>query len=152
MPKNWNLLSCVLAIVCLTNAIHPAKALAQGAMTNGANHTGTIVTLGGTDTWTFSANQGDTVLLSIARTGGDANFAPEAQVRNPNNVLIGTAGGTTTAGQIQLSITVTGTHTVSVLDNPGGGAFVGSYALRMAKTPGAFITPGGDDGGAMTNG
>ena len=50
------------AFVCwaiLVMQMSASPAAAQGAMTNGDNHAGTISGPGELDLWTFSANQGD---------------------------------------------------------------------------------------------
>src|SRR6185369_4152310 len=113
-------------------------AAAQGAITNGADHVATIAIAGGVHTWTFTGNVGDTVLFSIARVSGDANFWPRATVRNPSNVILGAADSGTTAG-LQLTLAATGTFTVQVQSNQAGAPnAVGTYVLRMARAPGAF--------------
>src|SRR4051812_11707380 len=41
------------------------SAFAQGALTNGWTHTGTIAPVGDSDSWTFSATIGDTIVLRV---------------------------------------------------------------------------------------
>src|SRR5690348_12204272 len=81
----------LVTIIACTLAGTSGTAAAQGAITNGADHVATIAVPGGVDTWTFTGNVGDTVLFSIARVSGDANFWPRATVRNPSNVILGAA-------------------------------------------------------------
>ena len=47
---------------------------------------------------------------------------------------------------------LTGTYTVVVVSADSGYDAVGDYILRLAKMPGAFTVPDGDQGGALTNG
>ena len=63
----------------------PGLALAQGAMTNGANHAGSISVPAEIDTWTFTADQGDAIVLSIGEIVRvpDSNFWPWIRVTGP---------------------------------------------------------------------
>src|SRR5262249_22551216 len=58
-----------------------------GQMVNGANHSGSIF-LGDLDVWTFDANQGDAVSLSIGKVDTNASLRPFMRLFGPNGVNI----------------------------------------------------------------
>src|SRR5262245_9847771 len=69
------------------------SALAQGALTNGWLHTGTIAPAGDSDTWTFSANAGDHITIRIGEISQTNTFAPRIRLQNPNAVQMAAASG-----------------------------------------------------------
>ena len=116
-----------------------------GAMTNGANHTGSIP-LGDLDMWTFQANAGDAITIGIGETKQDtANFFPWIRLRSPTGAQLGTSLGDL-AGQINATATATGTYTVVVGSSTSNGYVggTGSYRLTLAKSPGAYTISSGD--------
>src|SRR5262249_16637146 len=121
-----------------------------GPMINGENHSGTIV-LGDLDMWTFTANQGDSVSLSIGVIDPNASLRPFIRLRAPNGVEIGSSASLLIA-QINVTAAVTGTYTVVVASGAAVPQGTGSYRLTLAKTPGAFVVSPGDEGGRMTEG
>jgi P pilus assembly chaperone PapD len=119
-----------------------------GPMTNGAQQTG-ILTLGGLDMWSFSADASNYVILRMSTT----NFNPSISLYNPNGVLVGSAANTAEGGndaELSLEVTNSGTFTVVADSYYDGGA--GNYTLNLAQSPGAFVVSPGDQGGPMTNG
>ena len=121
-----------------------------GAMTNGANHSGSIV-VGDLDPWTFSAAQGDAIILSVGEVTGTSAFTPWIRLVAPNGTVLGNAWGAA-AAQVQVAAPATGTYAVIVGTADAGRSATGSYRLILAKAPGTFVVPTGDHGGAMTNG
>src|SRR5262245_20303421 len=77
-----------LALVFLL--VFPVVASAQGAMTNGANHTGSISAVGEVDQWTFTANQGDALILTLGEVPRtpDPNFWPWIRVTGPTGATL----------------------------------------------------------------
>ena len=130
----------------------PRRAFATGAMTNGGNHSGTIAT-GQIDTWTFTANQNDAIVLSIGEVfvgEVDPGFNPWIRLQGPDSSLLGSQQGALSA-TLSVTAPLSGTYTVlvssfTVNSNPG------NYLLRLVKSPGAIVVPDGDEGGPMTNG
>ena len=141
--------SLCLAAVLLA----PSLAAAQGSMTNGENHTGTISTPGEIDQWTFTANQGDALILTLGEVprAPDPGFWPWIRVTGPTGatVVCGNCWGDR-ATRMAATAPLTGTYTVLVSSFTA--AAVGDYVLRLARTPGAFVVPVGDHGGTLTNG
>jgi hypothetical protein len=121
-----------------------------GPMTNGPNFAGTIVT-GDLDAWTFAATAGDAIALSVGKVTGSATFTPWIRLVAPNGVVVGNNWGAS-AGQVNVSATVTGTYTVIIGSGDAARAGTGTYRLTLAKAPGTFTISAGDEGGAMTNG
>jgi hypothetical protein len=138
------LLNVVAAIVLSCGSV-----FAQGAMTNGANHSGAISSIGEQDLWTFAATTGDAISVSIGEVAPLGAFRPWIRLRAPNGTTVDTDWGETEAG-VGATATQSGTYTVVIADFSGPAT--GSYLLTLAKTPGAFVVPSGDEGGPMTNG
>jgi trimeric autotransporter adhesin len=124
---------------------------ARGSLTNGATHTATISAAGQTDSWTFSATLGNTLVVAIGEVTGSAAFTPWIRLIAPNGATIGNTWGAA-AAQIQVAAPATGTYTVIVgsADVPRAGT--GSYRLTLVKAPGALVVSPGDQGGTLANG
>src|SRR5687767_8726728 len=75
------------ALLALQLTARPAAA--QGAMTNGDNHEGTIAGSGELDLWTFTASQGDALSVSIGDVNDVALFVPWIRLRAPDGTNIG---------------------------------------------------------------
>ncbi len=116
---------------------------------NGTDNVGTIEASGAnqTNSWSFSANTGDNLVLRLDTT----NFAAVLSVYSPNGALLSTGGG-----EDILSILVAtnaGTFTAVVTSYFPGDA--GSYVLRLAEFAQPFVTPatpltnGGDNNGNL---
>ena len=123
-----------------------------GSLVNGGDPQGTI-TVGDLDIWSFTANAGEGIVLSVARlsdTGGA--FLPEVRLYGPDGLLAAGNSGTL-AGRITYSATQTGTYLVVVddgnINSPDG---TGTYQLHFAHPPGSFVVPAGDEGGALISG
>jgi len=121
----------------------------QGALTNGWAPTGTIAPAGDFDTWTFSANTGDRLVIRVGEISQTGSFTPRIRLQNPSAVQIASAQGAL-AAEIAVTATNTGTFTL-IADDAVGTSATGTYRLSLAKAPGTvFLTPG-DEGGPMTN-
>src|ERR1017187_2239442 len=117
----------------------------QAALINGGNQTGTIFTNTTADSYTFTANTGDNVVLRLGTTGFDGNM----NLYGPTGAFLKTAASGMDA-ELDYTATNSGTFTVQVSSYYAGGA--GTYVLHLAQFPEAFVVPGGDEGGPMTNG
>ncbi len=109
---------------------------AWAGLVNGGMVSGTIATAGQTDTYTFFANAGETVTLTVAKTSG--TLSPYIRLYSPSGAGI-TSSVDPSVASISHSITVSGTYTVLVSDNsinrePTG---IGGYEVRLARMPGA---------------
>ena len=146
----------LLPLVVVALALSEGAASAQGALTNGDTHAGTIGSAGEIDTWTFTAAQGDFIALSIGEVvaNPDPGFAPLIQLKNHDTgTVIATASGAL-AAQIGVNAPLTANYDVLVRDSNIGrpGTALGSYLLTFVKSAGALTVHAGDQGGAMTNG
>jgi hypothetical protein len=150
----------VMVIGLATAALaFPSAAAAQvanpkGPLTNGANHAGTIASLQ-TDAWTVAANAGDAIVLHLAEVGADSPFTPWVGLFSPAGTLVGSSNDGSLAGHINVNAVTTGTYTVYVRSGTSEtqqNSGAGSYLLTLAKVPGTFIVPEGDEGGPMVNG
>ena len=121
----------------------------DGELINGANHTGDI-SLGDLDIWTFMANAGDFIQLTMARTSGNS-LQPQIRLLSPSGDLLDVAQGG--GGSTQLMVEnapESGTYRVFVGEWGADGS--GEYVLRLAQAPQDFVVPSGDEGGELTNG
>lgn len=135
-----------------------SDARAQGTLrplTNGLDHLGAIELPGETNLWTFRAILNDTITVSIGEVLGETNttFQPWIRLRSPEGIIVGNASGEQ-AASITVTARTTGNYTIIAGDQskPNGGGATGNYILRLAKTPGAFEIPPGDEGGPLVNG
>lgn len=126
------------------------NAAAQGALTNGWTHTGTISPAGDSDSWTFSASTGDRIVLRVGEITQTGSFSPRIRLSTPNAVQQAVASGTV-AAEISVTATNTGTFTV-IVDDVVSTTATGTYRLTLAKSPGAISVAPGDEGGPLTNG
>ena len=145
-------LSRVSAIAMTVFLIAGARsAFGQGSLGNGLDAAGAITAPGQTQTWTFAASQGDGFVLSVADGAVKPDWGPWAVLRAPDGASLGAFGGPD-AGQTRQTASQTGTYTVVVGANPNTPNQTGPYILRLAKAPGNYDKPSGDQGGDLTNG
>jgi len=134
----------------LALAFSAANGRAQGTLTNGWTHTGTISPAGASDSWTFSANAGDSLIIRVGEIATlSGTFSPRIQLNNPLGGQQGVASGATSA---EIAVTATNTGTFTVVVDVASGTATGTYRLTLAKSPGAIFVAPGDEGGPMTNG
>ena len=141
--------SCVAVVAW---CVFAANAHAQTALTNGAEHPGAIASAGQIDTWTFSANAGDNITLSIGEVEPTLNFNPWIRLFAPDATALSNAFGAQAAQINNITATQTGTYTVLVSAHSGFPSGTGGYASRLARVPGTFTVSPGDQGGALDNG
>src|SRR5207249_3874972 len=122
-----------------------------GPMSNGANYSGTIP-LGDLDQWSFQANAGDAISVAIGELTDNNNFTPWIRLRSPDGSQLGSSFGGLAAYINVGSAPLTGTYTVLVATGDAGGTGTGTYRLTLAKTPGVFVVPSGDEGGPLKAG
>ena len=125
-------------------------------MTNGVNHVGRIE-LGDLDQWTFTANQGDSLVVEIGEIAvgsgvPDPNFYPWIRLYGPTGVQIGGDSfyGAAVA-QVATTAPLTGTYTCSGCGLPNYAA-AGDHRLVLAQVPGIPVVDEGDHGGRLANG
>jgi hypothetical protein len=134
---------------CLIMSMAMLSTLSASAATliNGANQTGIIFTNTVADSYTFTANTGDSINLRL----GTTNFSGELQLYGPNGALLETVGQYPVNDDL-IAYMATNSGTFTVLVSSAVIRGTGTYALHLAQIPEAFIVPAGDQGGAMTNG
>ena len=153
-PTNSNVPAITFRLILCLAALCSGVAGAQ-TLSSGGNYDGTIL-LGQTNTWTFSANVGDRIVLRGAALTSTNNFEPWLRIYNPAGVLIADSGinvGGLLVVELALTATNSGMFTVTINDSGFGGfGGTGAYRLYFAQFPGAFVVPSGDEGGSLTNG
>jgi len=138
------------ALLLFLTLLNGVTAHAQGALTNGWTHTGTISPAGDSDSWTFSASIGDRIVIRIGEITQTGSFTPRIRLQNPSAVQIAVASSSLVA-EIAVTATNTGTFTV-IVDDAVGTTAMGTYRLTLAKSPGGVFVAPGDEGGPLTNG
>src|SRR5262249_4631326 len=74
----------ILPLLYLALVLLSHRATGQGVMINGGNHDAIISAAGETDSWTFTADAGDSVILRIGTIG----FTPRIRLLGPGGVLV----------------------------------------------------------------
>ena len=120
MKRLISLLALPLLLILLTNT-----ATAQGALTNGWTYGGTIAPAGHSDSWTFSATSGDSIVIRVGKITSTNNFTPRIRLDTPTAVQQALVSDTSSA-EIAVTATNTGTFTV-VVDDAVGTTATGTY-------------------------
>jgi len=127
--------------------------LAQGDLTNGGNHDGSI-TLDDQDIWAFSANEGDKIFVRAAQLSGGKSFAPRLRIYNEDGAQVGFSTGGASSnnseGSVDYVASSSGDFTVAIDSGLADGT--GTYRLYFLNIAESFIIPGGDHGGELTSG
>jgi hypothetical protein len=142
------MLAVVLAAQLLTT-FYPSVASAQGPITSGETLTGTISPVGHSDTWTFSANTGDAIVIRVGEITQSGSFTPQIRLKDPSAALLSTASGNVVA---EIAVTAASSGTFTVIVDDAFGAATGTYRLTLAQTGSAVTVSPGDQGGPLTNG
>jgi len=133
---------------CLLTALFlPALCLNASVIINGANQTGIIFTNTVADSYTFTANTGDSINLRL----GTTDFPGRLQLYGPDATLLAAVGAYPVNDDL-IAYTATNSGTFTVLVSSAETRGSGTYELHLAQIPEPFIVPAGDEGGAMTNG
>jgi hypothetical protein len=126
-----------------------------GTITSGLRRSGAIA-LGDLDVYTFSANAGDNIIVSIASLTSE--LSPQMYVYQPDGALLATVQGDQGAFAA-LAAVQSGTYFVVVKDwtttnvnNFDVGFGFGDYQLFLAKLPGVQTTDTDNEGGALASG
>jgi hypothetical protein len=116
-----------------------------GGLTPGNDAAGTIV-IGDLDTWSFSAHQGDPLLVNITEVGSSAEFVPWIRLRSPTGVILGSQSGASTAA-IGVTAPASGIYTVVVSSFDSGFDGFGDYTLNVTGVSSSMIKNGKFDQG-----
>src|SRR6202011_5455683 len=86
-----------------------------GTMTNGGNYTGSILR-GDLDQWSFQANAGDAISVSISEVGANTPFHPWIRVHAPDGRIMAAVNGEEGDlwAEADFSAPLSGTYTVLV--------------------------------------
>ena len=75
--------AALLILAVTLSGLLSETAKGQGALTNGWTHTGTIAPIGDSDSWTFTANTGDSLVIRIGKITQTNSFTPRIRLINP---------------------------------------------------------------------
>lgn len=128
----------------------PRAARAQGAIASGETRTGSITLIGGSDSWTFTANANDALVVRLGEISQSGNFVPRLRIFGPGATLLGTSSAAQ-AAEVAVTATTGGTYT-AVVDNIGTVSATASYRISLARTGSPVTVSPGDEGGPLTNG
>lgn len=125
-------------------ALEPRRML----IASGETLTGAISVAGEADDYTFTANAGDAVVAGVAESIAGSALTPRITLIAPGGGQLFSLAGVVGTGSTAFNLPSTGTYTLRITDN--NTTNTGSYAVSLAKLPGAFVNSG--DGGAVTSG
>lgn len=144
--RSGHQIATFLALILLNHS-----ASAQGPLTNGFTHSGTL-SVSEQETWNFTANSGDGIFIKLGEAVAGSSLYPRLRLYGPGGALLGDNVGSAMT-EVVTRATNSGTFTVVVAnaDNfaPNGN---GSYRLTMAKTGAVLFIASYDEGGPLTNG
>jgi hypothetical protein len=123
----------------------------SNVLTNGATFLGSIAPAGTTNSWTFAASAGESIVVRAGETTAGSTLTPHLQLYGPNGVLLDSVSGAA-AAEVTTRATNSGTFTVRVRDNSAGQLGTGNYRISLAKTGSAPVISASDEGGPMVNG
>jgi uncharacterized repeat protein (TIGR01451 family) len=149
MKTNWTKILAVILAAQALAVLSSTVANAQGPIANGETRIGSILVTNETDSWTFSANAGDAIVVRVGEVNTALAFTPRIQLLDPSSAVLATATGTS-AAEITTNAPSSGTYTVRVSDNAG--TQTNSYRLTLAKSGSSVTVSPGDTGGPLTNG
>ena len=129
----------------------PGTALGTGPLTNGLATTGSIA-LGSLDVWTFTANSGESLAVRMGELTPNSTLTPYLRLYGPDATLLAAYGVSSTAAEVAVRATNSGTFTVVATDNSSLDTGTGGYRLKLAKTGSPIALDPNDEGGALTNG
>lgn len=138
-------------ITCVLLAGH-GRAWAQGPLTNGGMHSGTIGSSGEVDSWSFHASIDDNLNLAIGEVEPTSGFSPWIRLFAPGGQMVAQSSGPLAAQLNNIVAPENGTYTVLVSSDATASTGTGGYALSLVAVPGSYTTSSGDQGEAMTNG
>ena len=123
----------VLLIVLTVGALAEARG---ASLISGGYVSGTIAVPGQQDSYTFSANVGEGIQLSLARTSDEGDLRPNLDIYDPSGKLIWSYSRPTVVYEAFISKS-SGICTVVVSDNAYGGSDdTGSYRLYFVRALG----------------
>ncbi|HXJ59590.1 MAG TPA: hypothetical protein VNU68_23340, partial [Verrucomicrobiae bacterium] len=137
-------------LVCF-GALGAANLLAQGTLTSGEMAHGDISAANEIDTWTFTANAGESLIVRMGEMIAGSSLSPWVRLMGPNGVLLSQA---TSAAAAEASFRATNSGTFTVLVGDGNASHLGTgpYRLTLARSGVAASVASGDEGGSLTNG
>src|SRR5262249_28027951 len=112
--------------------------------------------VGDLDLWSFTAAAGDGIIVRAGEVTDDGNFEPNVRLYGPTGALLGSNSGDL-AAEVSVTAAASGTFTIVVSDAiraHSGDSLgnTGTYRLHLARSPGSFTVPAGDEGGELVNG
>ncbi len=121
----------------------PIGTLENGGVVNGTYDTPTDV-----DLYDLGVTAGDQVRMQLIDAAGSTSVSPLLQVFASSGSLLASSSGSAAA---RVAFRASATETLTVVATKSGTG-TGPYDLYTAIAPGAFVTPGGDEGGVLGNG
>ena len=109
-PRRAQRLRHWLAAVCVGLLLVNYSASAQGPLTNGFTHTGTLST-SEQETWTFTARPGDGILIKLGEAVVGSSLYPRLRLYGPGGGLL-SESASATAAEVATRATNSGTFTV----------------------------------------
>ncbi|MEO8136644.1 MAG: hypothetical protein ABI831_22055, partial [Betaproteobacteria bacterium] len=148
MKNMW--VKSAAAVALLFAIFVSSNALAVGPISSGETVTGAILSGGLAETWTFSANTGDAIVVRVGEITQTGSLSPRIRLLDPSAAQLGLASNPISS-EIVVTAAASGTFSVLV-DDAAGVVASGTYRLTAAVSNKAVVVTGGDEGGPLTNG
>ena len=135
-------------------APHDAKANGyQGTINSSETHTNlSITSAGGFDTWRFTANKGDRIIINAVTTSGSLDTG--IVLYNPQGAIEETTisgyGGIHGSDQLDWQLQTNGLYTIVIED--AAYSATGNYNITFFRIPGALTSMSNQYGGIITPG
>jgi hypothetical protein len=153
-PSRNSLKQTRRAARAVVERIEPRLLLTATPIVSGQTIAGTIGHSGQVDTYTFTANAGNSFDITVGDADATSGFHPYLQVLSPTGPRIINNGTPATKTSVDGIYTVpptgAGTYTVLVQDYFGTGT--GGYNIELGKAPSAQHADSNGDGGLLTSG
>jgi hypothetical protein len=140
-----------IACCCFTIVLLSKSVSAQGPLTNGFTHSGTL-SINEQEVWNFTAKSGEGIVVKLGAAVVGSSLYPRLRLYEPGGALLGESFGPA-AAEVAARATNGGAFTVVVANAENfasGGS--GAYRLTLAKTGTVVFVAPSDEGGPMTNG
>ncbi|MEO0578114.1 MAG: hypothetical protein AAFZ58_05460, partial [Pseudomonadota bacterium] len=117
---------------------------------NGDSMVGNIAVIGEVDSFTFSANAGDRIVFQVGEISGSF-LDLRIELFDPNGDSVVLNSGSDSTDVVHQAL-LSGTYEARVDDSSTTPNGTGTYTAYLARVPGSFVVPAGDEGGALANG
>ena len=127
-----------------------------GGLVSGTDRAGTIEYYGDSDVYTFAANGGDGLRVSVGDATATSDFRPYLTLYSPTGAVLGTASTSyarsTAAAEVDYQVPALGGGTYYAVVQSNGNTNIGAYRIALSRADTNQGTDPAGDGGILTSG